>query len=66
MILLGRDWMAVDMKALIHQTRVRKDPRGNGLWWWHCSRCPRRFGYGNRWYRIVAAANRHAIGRSKV
>jgi hypothetical protein len=64
MLLLGRDWRAADTASMIHRTRVRKDPRpGSQLWWWTCDRCPRRFGYGNAWHRIVGKANDHAVGR---
>lgn len=63
MILLGRDWRAADTAAMVHRTKVRRDPRGNGLWWWTCQRCPHRFGYGNVWHRIVGKANDHAVGR---
>jgi hypothetical protein len=63
MLLLGKDWRAADTASMIHRTKVRKDPRHNALWWWHCTRCPNRFGYGNSWSRIVGKANDHAVGR---
>ncbi len=64
MILLGRDWHAADTAAMIHRTKVRKDPRGGSpWWWWHCTKCMQYGGRSNSLRGAIRSANNHAVGR---